>query len=75
MYADELRRLFGTRVSGPARPGVARIQSLYIRQIMLKVETAASMPKVKDILRDLHVRLHSAGRTRGLIIYYDVDPM
>ncbi len=75
LYAEHLRRLFGTRVSGPARPGVARVQSLYIRQIMLKIELAASMTKVKDILRSLHAQMHAAGRTRGLIIYYDVDPM
>lgn len=73
-YADELRALFGTRVAGPEPPGVARVQNLYIRRIMLRVETAASMPRVKEILRDLHARLNAAGRLRGAILHYDVDP-
>lgn len=75
VYATRLRELFGTRVSGPARPGVARIQSMYIRQIMLKLELNASMPKVKDILRDLYVEIRTKmPSSRSLVLYYDVDP-
>lgn len=73
-YADELRLLFGTRVAGPEPPGVARIQNFHIRRIMLRVETAASMQRVKELLRELHGRLNAAGRLRGTIIHYDVDP-
>ncbi len=74
VYADELRTLFGNRVAGPEPPGVARVQNLYIRRIMLRVETVASMARVKEILRELHARLNAEGRLRGTIIHYDVDP-
>ncbi len=75
LYADRLRQLFGNRVQGPAKPPVARVQSLFIRQIMLKVELNASMPKVKQILRDLYAHLRSTTPTlRSLILQYDVDP-
>lgn len=73
-YAEALRGLFGTRVAGPEPPGVARVQNLYIRRIMLRVECGASMPRVKEILRKLHAGLSAAGRLRGTIIHYDVDP-
>lgn len=75
MYADRLRGLFGTRVSGPAKPSVAKIQLYYIRQIMLKVELNASMARVKEILKDLQASLHSSvPAMRQMVLYYDVDP-
>lgn len=77
IYGRHLRELFGNRVFGPEEPSVARVQSLYIRKIMLKVELAASMKKVKEILRNLFERLHAARihAMKGAIVYYDVDPM
>lgn len=75
IYGDRLRELFGTRVQGPAKPPVGRIQSLYIRQIMLKVELNASMVKVKEILRALQAELHAQlPAMRSLVLQYDVDP-
>lgn len=75
IYSNKLRGLFGTRVFGPEEPMIARIQSLYIRKIMLKIEINASMTKVKNILRNLFETMHEDPRMKGLIIYYDVDPM
>ncbi|MDE7396364.1 MAG: primosomal protein N' [Muribaculum sp.] len=73
-YAATLRELFGNRVYGPETPWVDKIQNLYIRKIMLKIETAASMKKVKKILRDVYERYMADPRLRQLTIYYDVDP-
>lgn len=74
-YADRLRQLFGNRVNGPDEPQVARIQSLYIRRIMLKIETTASMTKVKAILRSVYDEMHVYPAMRTAQVYYDVDPM
>lgn len=74
-YAETLRNLFGNRVFGPDEPHVARIQSLYIRKIMLKVETQASMRKVKDILRSVYESFMADAALRSMQVYYDVDPM
>lgn len=75
IYATKLRELFGTRVFGPTKPPVARIQSLYIRQIMLKFELTASMTKIKEIIRGLQGQLHAAiPEMRSLLLNYDVDP-
>ena len=75
IYASRLRELFGNRVFGPEEPMISRIQSLYIRKIMLKIEINASMKKVKQILRDTYEQMHQLPRMKGMIVYYDVDPM
>ena len=75
IYASRMRELFGNRVFGPEEPIISRIQSLYIRKIMLKVEINASMKKVKQILRETYELMHQQPRMKGIIIYYDVDPM
>ena len=75
IYASHLRQLFGNRIFGPEEPIISRIQSLYIRKIMLKIETNASMTKVKQILRNTYEEMHQHPRMKGMIVYYDVDPM
>lgn len=75
IYSNKLRELFGNRVFGPEEPMIGRIQSLYIRKIMLKIEINASMKKVKAILRNTFEQMHQNPRMKGLVIYYDVDPM
>ena len=75
-YSTLLRQVFGTRVLGPMAPVIARVQNLYIRQITLKMETAASMSKVKKILRTLYEQMLAAdARMKNVRLYYDVDPV
>lgn len=74
-YGQRLRQLFGNRVFGPDEPSVARVQQMYIRRVMIKIEVEASMRKVKEILRALYEEMHARGAARGAVVYYDVDPM
>lgn len=48
--AAELRRQFADRVAGPVVPVVSRIQNQYLRLIILKVESGASVARVREIL-------------------------
>ncbi len=74
-YGARLTELLGNRVSGPDKPAVSRVQSLHIRRFMLKIETGASMAKVKELLRKLHDDMHLTNAAmRGATVYYDVDP-
>ncbi|MDE6126114.1 MAG: hypothetical protein K2G30_04085 [Muribaculaceae bacterium] len=50
------------------------MQKLYIRMIMLKIEPDASMAKVRELLRDTYIQLHSLPDMKSTIVYYDVDP-
>ena len=74
-YAEALRRIFGNRVNGPQETEVGRVASLYIRKIMLKIESGASMQRVKEILREQYIALTSSPTMRALTVYYDVDPV
>ena len=70
-----MRRVFGKRVNGPQEPAVGRVASLYIRKIMLKIESGASMQRVKEILSEQYVNLTASPTMRALTVYYDVDPV
>lgn len=74
-YGRRLRELFGNRVFGPEEPHVARIKQMHIMRIMIKIETEASMKKVKHILRDTYLEMDAARTLNGAQVYYDVDPM
>lgn len=74
-YASRLRVLLGNRVNGPIEPPVARVASQYIMQVMLRVETEASVKQVKAILRSVFVEMNSGLEKTGATIYYDVDPV
>ncbi len=74
-YAIALRAIFGSRVCGPQEPVVSRVQSMYIRKIMLRLELNASLKKVKEILRQKYIELSASPIMRGLTLYYDVDPV
>ena len=74
-YAARLRQTFAHRVLGPDQPPVARIQSLYIRKIVLKVENNASVKSVRELLYQAQDDMLKDERFKSVIVYYDVDPM
>lgn len=69
-----LRSGLGERVLGPDKPPVARIQTLFIKKMVIKVELSASMTKVRDYLQAVQRTLLEDERFRTLTVYYDVDP-
>ena len=73
-YAAELRAVFGNRVLGPQKPFVSRVALWYIQGLMLKVESQASMKKVKELLHGIFERTAKSPDMKSTIIYYDVDP-
>ena len=72
--ATILRPGLGDRVLGPDKPPIARIQTLYIKKMIVKVEQNASMAKVRDYLLSVQRSIIEDERFRSLIVYYDVDP-
>lgn len=70
-----LRTVFGDRVLGPDKPPVARVQALFIKKIMLKIEHNASMSKAKELLKRIQREMTEDERYKSLTVYYDVDPM
>ena len=74
-YATNLRRVFGKRILGPEKPYVSRVSNYYLQSIMLKVESEASMVKVKGLLRQIYVSMAADARLKQAVVYYDVDPV
>lgn len=73
--AVRMRQLLGDRVLGPDAPPVGRIQLLYIRKIVVKVEASASLPKVRQALDSLCRQVLSEDAYRTAQLYFDVDPL
>ncbi len=71
----QLREWFGERVLGPDKPAVARVKTLYIRKLMLKLENGLDLKKVREYLRYGQRQLNEDPRFGGLTIYFDVDPL
>ena len=75
VMAGKLRAVFGDRVWGPADPPVARVQLLYIKKIIVKIEINAPMNRARELLRLVQREMQEDERFKSLIVYYDVDPM
>ncbi len=75
IFAERLRCRFAGGVLGPQEPYISRIQSLYIRKIMLRIAPDAAMGDVRRSLREEYIALQSSPIMKGLSIYYDVDPV
>jgi primosomal protein N' (replication factor Y) len=74
-FARSLKESFGGRVLGPGKPPVSRIQSLYIRQIVLKIENHASVQKVRETIFYHQDRILNDPVFRSVLLHYDVDPV
>ena len=73
--AFKLRMWFGERVLGPDKPPVAKVKSMNIRKIMVKLENGIDIKKVRHYLRMAQTDIAKDKRFNSLVIYYDVDPL
>jgi len=70
-----LRQGFGHRVLGPDKPAVARVKSLCIRKLVVKLETGLSLSAAKEYLHKVQRMLVADARYRLVQVYFDVDPL
>ena len=70
-----LRQWFGGRVLGPDKPGVARVKSLSIRKLVLKLENTLNLADVRRYLALAQQQMLQDKRYASLQVYYDVDPL
>ena len=73
--AGKLRAVFGNRVLGPDKPPVARVQTLFIRKIIVKIENNAPMARARELLVQVQKEMLAEDHFKSLVVYYDVDPM
>ncbi len=72
---SRLRQWFGGRVLGPDKPSVARVKTLSIRKIVLKLEVGIDMARVRQYLMMAQQQMLQDKRYASLQIYFDVDPL
>lgn len=70
-----LRSWFGDRVLGPDKPAVAKVKTMNIRKIVIKLENGINQAKVREYLRYAQEQMSKDPRYGALQIYYDVDPL
>lgn len=69
-----LRQWFGNRVLGPDKPAVARIKTLNIRKIVIKLENGIDLAKARLYLKHARNNVLQQKGLRAVQIYFDVDP-
>ena len=70
-----LRQWFGGRVLGPDKPAVAKVKTMNIRKIVLKLELGIDLASVRKYLRQAEHQMMQNKQYASLQIYFDVDPL
>lgn len=72
---SRLRLYFSDRILGPDKPAIARVKTMHIRKIVIKLEHGINLKRVREVLRYVQKQMMQDKRYAALHIYYDVDPM
>lgn len=70
-----LRQWFGERILGPDKPAVARVKSMSVRKIVVKLENGIDHRQARQYLRLAEKQLMENKRYATLQLYFDVDPV
>jgi primosomal protein N' (replication factor Y) len=73
-YSAELKSILGTCVSNPVYPPVTRVQTLFIRKIMLKMDLSVSVSDTRKVLETVYAEMQRHPLFKKIILHYDVDP-
>lgn len=70
----KLRQLFGDRVLGPDKPAIARVKTMFIRKIVLKLELGIDLHKTHAVLYQARDGIMHQPCYKSVQICFDVDP-
>jgi len=71
---NNLRNVFGKRVSSLISPAVSRVNNLYVLELRLRIEVTTNFALAKKLLRDgIHAALAHT-QCKSVIVMIDVDP-
>lgn len=74
--ASDLIQIFGIEmVLGPDAPAIARVQSLYMRKILIKTRLSTSFAETNDALQKAVQMIEDDVRFHGITVFFDVDPV
>jgi primosomal protein N' (replication factor Y) len=69
-----LRKQLNHRVLGPDIPTINRIQNLYLRNILIKLEKQGPIKKFKETIDQVCKQLLSTQAFKSVVVIIDVDP-
>lgn len=73
-FAGRLRQYFADRILGPDKPAVARVNTMCIRKIVIKLENGINLARVRACLRQVQSAVMADKHYGALTTYFDVDP-
>lgn len=73
LLGDALKAIFKHRTYGSHTPLVSRIQTYYLREIIIKIERKGSYPKAKALINGCINKLHKTKGFSGVRVGIDVD--
>lgn len=74
-FAESLKLKLGDQVLGPAVPGIARIRTLYLQDILIKLpKQSKRLQAIKRLILDLQAHLKSQEGFSTIRLVIDVDP-
>ncbi len=74
ILGNDLKSAFGKRVLGPEFPLISRIQSWYIKTILIKLERDRPVANAKRMITEATAKLEKEKGASSLKIAIDVDP-
>lgn len=74
-YANLIRPVFGSRLLGPDQPPVSRVNNFYLQQLIIKIETEASVSKAKEILYNAQGIIKQDPDFKSAQLSFDIDPI
>lgn len=72
---QRMHRVFTRRCSGVVKPVISKKQNMYIRQILLKIETTAPYSAAKRLLSEQISFTKQTAIGKSAVIFVDVDPL
>jgi len=72
--ANRFREVFGPRILGPDEPVIDRIQTYFLRNILLKIEREASIEQTRRIILAILKEVLEKAQSPSLLVVTDVDP-
>jgi primosomal protein N' (replication factor Y) (superfamily II helicase) len=76
LFALHLHKEFGTYLTGPGEPIVARIRNQYIMELMLKLpKNGSTIAFAKQVIQQQRAILQNDRKFRSVVITPDIDPV
>ena len=76
LFALHLHKEFGTYLTGPGEPVVARIRNQYIMELMLKLpKNGSTIALAKQMIQQQKAILQNDRKFRSVVITPDIDPV